>query len=39
MLKRKAYERLLRWKNAENRKALCVLGAADGAGKNAGLIR
>ncbi len=27
MLKRKAYERLLRWKNAENRKALCVLGA------------
>lgn len=27
MLKRKAYERLLRWKNAESRKALCVLGA------------
>ena len=27
MLKRNAYERLLRWKNAENRKALCVLGA------------
>lgn len=27
MLKRKAYDRLLRWKNAENRKALCVIGA------------
>ena len=27
MLKRKAYDRLLEWKNQDNKKALCIVGA------------
>ena len=27
MLKRKAYDRLIRWKNQDHKKALCIIGA------------